>query len=791
MLQQPRFLVLVLAVVLLGVMVSAGRARLRPRQDVSFAGEIVAESADAYVAYDESTHTWEIGSNGILRRMRYHPATGYRPIALVNPLTGRSWLASSSGVNADLHLEVAGQVVVGPGSDFTLQGYQTWTNADGSLELQVSLAREPLMVHLHYVVFPGTSVIEQWAAVENTGQTVLPGLTALDSIFLALRPASGVLTLYWVQGLSPQVENRGGAQKLPTLQLRSLRMTEGLVQVLGSNRRSSEDSMGWFALAAPELHEGLFGGIEWSGAWRLSVGRLSGQTLLRGGLTGFRHDLVPGEVFEAPRRFLGFYRGDLDEAAKASHVFARAYLMRPRPLDFPWTQYNTWYAYGVTLDEATLRREVDAAAESGLEAFVVDAGWYEGSPQQGDFGLGLGTWRENRAKFPSGLAAFSDYVHSKGLKFGLWVEPERVDLNYAGPGREIPLAWLSPEAVLEPGDKRRETRSSSTPMADAGAARTAQVCLGHPEARAWLKTWLTRLIRDYRLDWLKWDNNTWMSCDPPGTIGDGDYAHIQGLYEVLGYLRDEFPNLVIENCASGGNRMDYGLMRRTDIAWLSDETEPSFRVRYHLAGASYPFPPEYLNTWLVDSTVEPLTEQQLDCCPGPDPANLRAWLRSRMMGAFGLSVVTEGWTPEVRTAIAAEIDRYKGLRDILAHSDLYRLLPQTDLTLSDSFEGSGQVLEPPSEPDAAEFYSTARDAGVVFLFQGAIPWPRRRLALKGLDPDALYEVTSADGTLSIHRTGQQLMTQGIRFRYEAGRPSALLFLRLAHLGVAPDPTPTP
>ncbi len=769
--RQPRYIALVLVLVILWA-AAAGQALPRPQQAEDFAGEIVAESTDAYVAYDAETYTWEIGSSGIRRRMRYDPATGYRLISLVNNLTGREWLAPASGASAELRLELDGQVLTGSTSNFVFQGYRTWVNPDGSLELQVSLARGPLTAHLHYVAFPGASVIEQWAALENTGNSVLASLTALDSISLALRPSPGVLTLYWVQGLSPQGEDWRFAQPLPSLRLRSLRLSEGVIQHLGSSRRSSEDSMGWFALAAPDQGEGLFGGIEWSGAWGLRVSHEGGLTRLRGGLEGIRHDLAPGEIFEAPRRFLGFYQGDLDDAANASHAFARAYLLRPRPLDFPWTQYNTWYAYGIDLDEATLRGEVDVAAELGLEVFYIDAGWYAGSPRQGDFGLGLGTWRENREKFPSGLAAFSDYVHRKGLKFGLWVEPERVDLRYAGPEGEIPLEWLSPEADLEA-------------VSQDGEAATAQICLGHPGARAWMKEWLARLIRDYRLDWLKWDNNLWMSCDPPGTVGDGDYRHIQGLYEVLSFLREEFPELVIENCASGGNRMDYGLMRRTDIAWLSDETEPSYRVRYHLAGASYPFPPEYLNTWLVDSAIESLTAspmgQQLNCCP--NLADLRAWLRSRMMAAFGISANMGGWSLDLRTAVAAEIQRYKSVRDILAHGDLYRLLPQTDLILP--------VLEPPAAPDAAEFYSPARDAGVVFLFQGAVPWPRRRIVLKGLDPDMLYEVASADGTISTRRTGQQLMSQGIRFRYDAGRPSALLFFAPAPLGVSPDPTLTP
>jgi alpha-galactosidase len=505
------------------------------------------------------------------------------------------------------------------------------------------------------------------------------------------------------------------------------------------------------------LKEGLFAGIEWSGTWQVRVARDGGRTSLQGGLDGFRHDLAPGETFEAPRRFMGFYKGDLDDAANASHDFVRRYLMRPRPANFPWTQYNTWFAYYTDLNEETLRHEVDIAAALGLEVFYVDAGWYVGSPNDADFSFGLGTWRENRDKFPSGLAAFADYVHSKGLKFGLWVEPERVDLQYAGPGTDISLDWISPVTDL---------RAAPPP----GMPRVAQICFGHPEARAWAKEWLSRLIRDYQLDWLKWDSNLWMPCDPPDQPGDQDIAHVQGLYEILDYLHHEFPNLIIENCASGGNRMDYALIRRTDIAWLSDQTDPSYRVRYHVTGASYPFPPEYLNSWLVESYFEHMADGE------KDPAQLRAWLRSRMMGAFGISTEMIGWSANVRAVVAEEIAQYETMRDVIAHGKIYRLLPQTELYTN---------LELPEEPDAAEFYDPSIDTGVVFLFGGKQPWTTRRLIPKGLAPETTYQVLSDDRAISLRRSGRQIAAQGITFRYDASHPSTVVFIRRAAGRVPP------
>lgn len=713
----------------------------------SLVDKIIAQSGDAYIAYDPTTLTWEIGTAGIARRMDFDPGNGYRLQSFFNKSTNREWLAAESGYGAELHMILNGDEIFGASRDFQFVRYSTKRNSDASLELHVEFTRTGLTAHFYYLAFPKTSVIEQWVAVENTSRDATHDLTSLDSFSVALRPSEDTLTLYWVQGSSSFLRQPASREPLPSLRLRSLKLTDGTSQKLGGTGRSSEHSMGWFALANRTHGDGVFGGIEWSGTWQMNVWREHNKTWLNAGIGEIRIRLAPQEIFESPRRFVGFYQGNLDDAANASHEFARTYLMRPRQNNFPWTQYNTWFAYDVDYDEAFLRREVDQAAAWGLEIFYIDAGWYEGSPQSGDFSLGLGTWRESTKKFPSGLRALSDYIHSKGMKFGLWVEPERVDLAYAGEGKEIPYEWLAPDA-------------RTVPTNDSGLARAAQVCLGHPAARAWMKSWLTRLVRDYEIDWLKWDYNIWMSCDQPEALGDGNYRHILGLYEVLDDLRAKFPNLIIENCASGGNRMDYALLRRTDVAWLSDQTEPSYRVRYHAAGASYPFPPEYLNAWLIESPIELLESAK-------EPNVFRAWLRSRMMGAFGLSLKSQVLTPDQRAIVGEEIARYKSVREIIAQGKIFRLLPQTEMNAD---------LESPADSDGAEFYSESNQAGVVFLFLGTTPWERRRLLLRGLDPNTRYQVVTTDRTMVLTRTGQQLMRAGITFPYDASRPSVTLYL---------------
>jgi alpha-galactosidase len=735
-------------------------------------GKIIAKSKDAYVAYDASARTWEIATDTIYRGLEFGQGKGLRLRDFRNLQSGREWL-DPANENAAFLIVLGGETISALAEDWALVEHQTRKLKNRAVELRITLARGDLRFHFYNVVFPGASIVEQWAIVENAGSATLPALTAINDFWWAFKPSAENLRLHWVQGADVQPENVGDLARVGALKFCARELSDGVTHDLFSTRRSSEENLGWFALTAPEAREGIVGAVEWSGAWWLRASRANGVTSLFAMVGDIARELAPGEAFETPHRFVGFFNGDpslfdsradtqvcpyarggsgevCDDAANALRAFARQYLMPPRPANFPYAHFNTWFMSFINLDENALKRQVDLAAELGLEAFCVDAGWYAGSPRDADFSFGLGTWRENREKFPSGLAAFSDYVHRKGLKFGLWVEPERVDLKYAGPGTEIPHEWLSPRTSFD------------APSPD--MPPNARICLGHRDARAWMKQTLARVIRDYRVDWLKWDNNAWVSCDPPNETRDAEYAHTRGLYEVLDYLRQQFPKLVIENCASGGHRMDYGLLRRTHLQWLADDTEPSYRVRYYVAGASYPFPPEYLNAWLVESYWEHIGEAS--------PGVLRAWLRSRMMGAFGISLTLSALcvSPEQRAILQEEIARYKVLRPILRASRVYRLSPQTALVAPPN-------LQPPREPDAVEFYDPGSRRGIVFFFQGAEPFAQHTVMLRGLDPQAVYRIESSDRALSARVTGQQLMSEGISLTYDASSPSVIVTIR--------------
>src|SRR5262249_16154349 len=156
-----------------------------------------------------------------------------------------------------------------------------------------------------------------------------------------------------------------------------------------------------------------------------------------------------------------------------------------------------------------------------------------------------------------------------GLKFGIWVEPEHVALDVLGRVDGLREDWLA---------------TSDGTYHD---NRSAQICLGSAAARAWLQVQLFALLDEARADDLKWDNNFWINCQRPGHAdgaGDGNFAHVSGLYEMLQAIRTRYPDLIIENVAGGGRRLDLGMLRYTDVAWMDDRSAPSVHVRHNLEG---------------------------------------------------------------------------------------------------------------------------------------------------------------------------------------------------------------
>jgi len=291
-------------------------------------------------------------------------------------------------------------------------------------------------------------------------------------------------------------------------------------------------------------------------------------------------------------------------------------------------------------------------------------------------------------------------------------------------------------------------------------APLVQLCLGNPEVVEHLKTNLSRIVREFHLDWLKWDNsglsNKACNRDDHGhQKGDGSYAGLRGEYAVWEYLHRNHPELVLEECGYP-SRGDFGKARYCRVHWLSDATYPSKHVRQNILSASYLYPSSYNSAYV---TREPEAMEQ------KDPALLDTIYRSRMMGLFGfgagsLAERVSLYPAEVLAAARRNIPLYKSYRHLLAE-DCYHLTPPS---------GS------PEGWQAVQFCQRDGSEAVVLAFRDLSTQPLYRLGLKGLGPDSRYAITSANHKTETVRTGRELAS-GVIVRLAKPHMSEVLLMR--------------
>ena len=293
--------------------------------------------------------------------------------------------------------------------------------------------------------------------------------------------------------------------------------------------------------------------LAWSGDHLTYAERTpEGECLLGGGelLHPGEVVLAEGEELRSPWLLGSCSTAGLDAVSHRFHRWLRSCSprsRRPRPV-----VANSWEAVYFDHDLETLRRLATAAAGLGAERFVLDDGWFQG--RRGDT-AGLGDWVVDPDVWPEGLHPLADHLQSLGLELGLWVEPEMVN-------EDSDLARKHPDWLLR-------GRTGLPPEWRSQQVLDLQV----PEAWTHVRDALVALLEEYPITYLKWDHNR----DLVDVAHDGRPAvHGQTLavYRLLDELRERFPGLEVETCASGGARVDLEILRRTDRVWPSDTLDP-------------------------------------------------------------------------------------------------------------------------------------------------------------------------------------------------------------------------
>jgi len=265
--------------------------------------------------------------------------------------------------------------------------------------------------------------------------------------------------------------------------------------------------------------------------------------------------IAPGETISSPELHIGPVHAGLDVAVQAWQQHMRASVVPPRPAG---REMFTMTGRVVEYPGDWLLREIDAARDMGIEAFIVDAGWY---------GDEFANWPERRGDWYAGnwlpggsLDRVRDHIHQQGMLFGLWIEPEQV-------GRMSRVLAEHPDWVLKTAAGRA-----------VGAGHTQPLDLANPHAARFVEESVVRCVRDYKVDILKIDYNTRVyeggQSRREGYIEQESWRHCEVIYRLFDRIRREFPNVILETCAGGGGRNDIAMLSRfhygceSDFSWF-------------------------------------------------------------------------------------------------------------------------------------------------------------------------------------------------------------------------------
>lgn len=674
-------------------------------------------------------NTWALGTDDIEARFRLTSA-GLQLESVTNPRTGAS-LISTSDVDTSVTINGTTSAIGSSAGGWILQDvFRESTDVREELTFAFRSQRAPVIAERTYRTYRGAPVIETWMTFKGTGSTTVT--VANFTVWQVTIPANVVHYEYGLRG------DAAGLQVDEAFRLQRAILEEDEQLTLDERNRSSERHVP--ILSADLENDEFFGGVMWSGSWRMVAQALPDRLLrVTAGFPRVTTTVAATRPLETPHGFFGFTPGGRSEVSRALRGFITG-IRDGRPFR-PLVTDNTWFSYGTEVDQASMMDEMAGAASVGAELFVVDAGWYREAGRGFDFDSGLGIWEVDRERFPDGLAALRDYAHSLGIRFGIWVEPERVALSTVGRPGLAQQAWIASED------------------GNSGSTTTGQICLASPSARQWVLDRLTALLDDARPDYLKWDNNLWVNCNRSGHAhgsGDGNFAHVRALYDVFRTLRERYPDMQIENCSQGGNRLDFGMLRFTDTAWMDDRTSPAVHVRHNLEGLLTFFPPAYLLSFVLNDN-EPIV----------DSPDLGLFLRSRMPGILGLTYRSSHLTEADRDRLSAEIAVYKDLRDIIANSSGMLLTEQAERENGPPWD---VVLE--LRHDSPE--------AVIFAFQNDRAVPSVTVRPRGLDPNVIYEIATQEGESLRTATGAELMEGGLDI--DESFESAAHILRLRPIG---------
>ena len=418
---------------------------------------------------------------------------------------------------------------------------------------------------------------------------------------------------------------------------------------------------------------------------------------------GFKWTLEKGEAFQTPEMVMVYSEAGLNGMSQAFHKLYRTRLARGtwrdkvRPI-----LINSWEAFYFDFDAPKLLGLADAAADLGMELFVLDDGWFG---KRNDGTSSLGDWYPNEEKLKGTLKELAEKINAKGLKFGLWIEPEMTnkdsDLYRAHPD------WL----LAEQGKRICHSRNQYV------------LDFSKKEVREYIGDMLENLLAEVPVSYIKWDlNRTFSEVFSNGNDreyqGKVCHKYVLGVYELYERLTSRFPHVLFESCASGGARFDPGMLYYAPQGWTSDDTDAIERLKIQY-GTSMVYPVSCMGSH-VSASPNHQTNRVT-------PIETRADVA--YFGTFGYELDLLKLSEEEKAEVRRQIAFMKEKRELIQKGTFYRL--------KSPFEGNEtawMIVSEDQKKALVGYYRVMQPVNIGFV----------RLKLKGLKEDTCYKVSGYD-----------------------------------------------
>ena len=594
----------------------------------------------------------------------------------------------------------------------------------------------PVLVNINYKTYTGEDVIETWVEITNHEN---------EPITLR-RYASGHLPIrggdVWLSQLYGSAKNESRLESAPLGH--GMKVIKNRDGIRNSHTAHAEVMFSLDGKPAENHGRTIGAALCYGGNYKLRIDtdNFNNHYFFAGiNEEDSEYHLASGETFVTPELALSYSNLGTGGVSRNFHSWARNHKIahgdRERKV-----LLNSWEGVYFNINEREMSNMMKNIADMGGELFVMDDGWFGVKYPRDNATSGLGDWTIDTRKLPQGIYGLLNEAKKNNISFGIWIEPEMVN-------SKSELYEKHPEYIIKP-----EYRN---PIFGRGGTQLV-LDLANPDVQDIVFNIVDTLMTKYpAIDYIKWDANMDVKNHGSQYLTSDNQSHLyidyhKGLVNTFKRIRDKYPDITIQACASGGGRANYGVLPWFDEFWVSDNTDALQRI-YMQWGASYFFPAITMASH-ISASPNHQTQRTIPLKYRTDVA---------MSGRLGLEIQPDDMTDEQKAQTKKAIAEYKQIRPIIQFGDLYRLQSPYDE------KGVASLMYVDNNKDNAVFYWWKTRT----FYNDLLPV----ITMDGLDPDKCYTIHELNRIdrkpLSFEGksySGKFLMENGLEIPYNHNLP---------------------